>query len=77
MPKSALDAATETPLGSDAATEGIAPSEGTVPARPAQGRPVVSTPRAAWLIGPALVAGVAYLDPGNVASNMTAGAQYG
>ncbi|RGE21463.1 Nramp family divalent metal transporter [Leucobacter sp. wl10] len=30
-----------------------------------------------WLIGPALVAGVAYLDPGNVASNMTAGAQYG
>jgi manganese transport protein len=37
----------------------------------------VSTPRAAWLIGPALVAGVAYLDPGNVASNMTAGAIYG
>lgn len=34
-------------------------------------------PRAAWLIGPALVAGVAYLDPGNVASNMTAGAVYG
>ncbi|QTX05876.1 Nramp family divalent metal transporter [Agromyces archimandritae] len=37
----------------------------------------VTTARAAWLIGPALVAGVAYLDPGNVASNMTAGAQYG
>ncbi len=36
-----------------------------------------SVPRAAWLIGPALVAGVAYLDPGNVASNMTAGAVYG
>lgn len=34
-------------------------------------------PRLAWLIGPALVAGVAYLDPGNVASNMTAGARYG
>lgn len=29
------------------------------------------------LLGPALVAGIAYLDPGNVASNMTAGAQYG
>ncbi|WP_223169488.1 MULTISPECIES: Nramp family divalent metal transporter [Microbacterium] len=29
------------------------------------------------MIGPALVAGVAYLDPGNVASNMTAGAVYG
>ena len=37
----------------------------------------VKTPRAMWLLGPALVAGVAYLDPGNVASNMTAGAQYG
>lgn len=33
--------------------------------------------RAAALLGPALVAGVAYLDPGNVASNMTAGARYG
>lgn len=33
--------------------------------------------RILWLLGPALVAGVAYLDPGNVASNMTAGAQYG
>ena len=37
----------------------------------------VALPRVAWLIGPALVAGVAYLDPGNVASNMTAGAMYG
>ena len=37
----------------------------------------LSLPRLAWLIGPALVAGVAYLDPGNVASNMTAGARYG
>ncbi|MEG9250185.1 Nramp family divalent metal transporter [Arthrobacter sp. Soc17.1.1.1] len=33
--------------------------------------------RTIWLLGPALVAGVAYLDPGNVASNMTAGALYG
>lgn len=29
------------------------------------------------LLGPGMVAGVAYLDPGNVASNMTAGAQFG
>lgn len=29
------------------------------------------------LLGPAMVAGVAYLDPGNVASNMSAGAAYG
>jgi len=41
------------------------------------GRAPRSTARLAWLIGPALVAGVAYLDPGNVASNMTAGARYG
>ncbi|WP_396157080.1 Nramp family divalent metal transporter [Arthrobacter sp.] len=33
--------------------------------------------RLPWLLGPALVAGVAYLDPGNVASNMTAGARFG
>ncbi len=33
--------------------------------------------RSKWLIGPALVAGVAYLDPGNVAVNMSAGAEYG
>jgi manganese transport protein len=35
------------------------------------------TKRLLPLLGPALVAGVAYLDPGNVASNMTAGAQFG
>lgn len=29
------------------------------------------------LLGPALVAGVAYLDPGNVAANITAGARFG
>ncbi|WP_417563935.1 Nramp family divalent metal transporter [Microbacterium sp.] len=41
-------------------------------------RPVASRPRRrVWMLGPALVAGVAYLDPGNVASNMTAGAKYG
>ncbi|BDV32158.1 Nramp family divalent metal transporter [Microbacterium terricola] len=44
--------------------------------RPAPGGPPVGA-RIAWLLGPALVAGVAYLDPGNVASNMTAGARYG
>jgi manganese transport protein len=29
------------------------------------------------LLGPAVVAGVAYLDPGNVATNLTAGTHYG
>ncbi|MCC4909536.1 Nramp family divalent metal transporter [Microbacterium sp. cx-59] len=38
---------------------------------PATGRRLI------WLLGPALVAGVAYLDPGNVAANMTAGAAFG
>lgn len=33
--------------------------------------------RVMGLIGPALVAGVAYLDPGNVASNIAAGAGFG
>ncbi|MFG6444778.1 Nramp family divalent metal transporter [Microbacterium sp. P07] len=45
--------------------------------RPALERSTARPTRAAWLIGPALVAGVAYLDPGNVASNMTAGAVFG
>ena len=30
-----------------------------------------------WLWGPAFVAAIAYVDPGNVAANLTAGAQYG
>ncbi|MBK9695884.1 MAG: Nramp family divalent metal transporter [Propionibacteriaceae bacterium] len=33
--------------------------------------------RVAWLWGPAFVAAVAYVDPGNVAANLTAGARYG
>ena len=33
--------------------------------------------RGLYLLGPALVAGVAYLDPGNVATNLTAGAKFG
>lgn len=30
-----------------------------------------------WLLGPAFVAAIAYVDPGNVAANLTAGAKYG
>lgn len=33
--------------------------------------------RAAGLMGPAFVAAIAYVDPGNVAANITAGAKYG
>lgn len=35
-------------------------------------------PRPSWLLlGPAFVAAIAYVDPGNVAANVSAGAQYG
>ncbi|ROO85636.1 manganese transport protein [Actinocorallia herbida] len=34
-------------------------------------------PRPAILLGPAFIAAVAYVDPGNVATNVTAGAKYG
>lgn len=41
-------------------------------------RPAVPRTRSLLpLLGPAMVAGVAYLDPGNVASNASAGAKYG
>ncbi|MFC8680555.1 Nramp family divalent metal transporter [Microbacterium ureisolvens] len=52
-------------------------AEWTTDAAKDERRRPLTLPRLAWLIGPALVAGVAYLDPGNVASNMTAGARYG
>ena len=36
-----------------------------------------TSPRFVWLLGPAFVASVAYVDPGNVAANVSAGAQFG
>ena len=33
--------------------------------------------RSVMLLGPAFVAAIAYVDPGNVAANLTAGAQHG
>ena len=36
-----------------------------------------STRKLSWLWGPAFVAAIAYVDPGNVAANLTAGAEYG
>ena len=35
------------------------------------------TPRLVFMLGPAFVAAIAYVDPGNVAANLTAGARYG
>ncbi|TXN31292.1 Nramp family divalent metal transporter [Lacisediminihabitans profunda] len=40
----------------------------------AAARPVT---RGVWLLGPAFVAAIAYVDPGNVAANLTGGARYG
>ncbi|WP_166980098.1 Nramp family divalent metal transporter [Paramicrobacterium fandaimingii] len=48
-----------------------------IPDAPSKTSRRTRAPRLIWLLGPALVAGVAYLDPGNVASNMTAGARFG
>lgn len=40
--------------------------------------PLIRRPRKlSWLWGPAFVAAIAYVDPGNVAANLTAGAEYG
>lgn len=40
--------------------------------------PVKSSGRPSWyLLGPAFVAAIAYVDPGNVAANISAGSQYG
>ena len=44
---------------------------------PTQGEGWVRRQPLPWLLGPAFVAAVAYVDPGNVAANLTAGAQYG
>ena len=49
----------------------------TTPSKPPSTTRRARALRVVPLLGPALVAGVAYLDPGNVASNMTAGAQFG
>lgn len=65
------------PKSLEATAPRSAPPEGRDEARARRATRRLSFPRLAWLIGPALVAGVAYLDPGNVASNMTAGAVYG
>lgn len=44
---------------------------------PMAGSTVARRARAEALLGPAFVASVAYVDPGNVATNVTAGAEYG
>lgn len=57
------------PEGDDVTDEGAAAHGTTGPARPER--------RLLFLLGPAFVAAIAYVDPGNVAANLTAGAKYG
>lgn len=37
----------------------------------------ITVTRPVWILGPAFIAAIAYVDPGNVATNVTAGSQYG
>ncbi|WP_310738848.1 Nramp family divalent metal transporter [Microbispora sp. H10830] len=54
------------------------PLNGPAPAVPAEGRAAPGRlARLAGLCGPAFVVSVAYIDPGNFATNMAGGAQYG
>ena len=39
--------------------------------------PAAWSNRGLWLLGPAFVASIAYVDPGNVAANLTGGARFG
>ena len=45
--------------------------------RKANGKPEKPAHALASMLGPAFVAAVAYVDPGNVAANLTSGAKYG
>jgi len=50
------------------------PAAGAAPRDQKPGKPAER--RLLWLLGPAFVAAIAYVDPGNVAANLTAGAQF-
>ncbi len=62
-----IDASAGTSIDARADASAGAPSRSAARARPRIGK----------LLGPAFVAAVAYVDPGNVAANITAGARYG
>ena len=76
-------ASSAAPLGPDSAPgDGATTGESDAVARIARAHAPASRPapprhRLLALLGPAFVAAVAYVDPGNVAANITAGARYG
>src|SRR5690242_12661550 len=57
-------------------TDTVGGKRGTSGYRPAQG-PVPGFPNALRLLGPAFVAAIAFVDPGNFATNVSAGALFG
>jgi manganese transport protein len=57
-------------------TDTVRGERGTSGYRPAQG-PVPGFPNALRLLGPAFVAAIAFVDPGNFATNVSAGALFG
>ena len=59
--------------GTAAGSDKVAPAPAPAP----ESRIGEQRRRPSWLWGPAFVAAIAYVDPGNVAANLTAGAQYG
>lgn len=60
-----------------AASSVPAPRSGPRTGRALRGRTAARRVRVVHLMGPAFVAAIAYVDPGNVAANLTAGARYG
>jgi manganese transport protein len=71
-PRAGTAPASTAPAGTAPAPTGIGTGAAPTPARRRRRRRAVPA-----LLGPAFVAAIAYVDPGNVAANLTAGARYG
>jgi manganese transport protein len=64
-------------MTSDASSVNLGIEPQDPPAHSAERKPGDRQPRITSLLGPAFVAAIAYVDPGNVAANLSAGAEYG
>ena len=74
MTNAVTDIEQETPeIGKERQLAGVGAGAGTV----ANGKKKPHDHALASILGPAFVAAVAYVDPGNVAANITSGARYG
>jgi manganese transport protein len=70
-------AVTDDGTGRGEAATTASPGPGPAPAAASGADVVRRKPRLIGLLGPAFVAAIAYVDPGNVAANLSAGAEYG